>query len=306
MSPKPIRTLLAAADLRQPQDPVLATAALLAGRLGARLHVLHVLGSGHGWVDGASRPELVRRVSEARAAIGAAVGRAGADPGSVEVHVAVGRAHREILGLAGRLAVELVVVGANRGGAVGAHFLGSTAERVVHGSPVPCMVVRTGLALPIGSVAVPTDAFAPSEGAVLEALRWSVLLGTPGSAPPVRVVYAGWHLDVADDPSVEERLVLPALRAVAERCPPVDPGEGPSPAVTVEVVWGDDPPGELARWAAREGVGLMVLASRGEGGLRRLLAGSVAQSIARSAPCPVLLLPSVVWRDGAPASDGRA
>ena len=41
-----------------------------------------------------------------------------------------------------------------------------------------------------------------------------------------------------------------------------------------------------------EGIGLVVMASRGRGGLERLLLGSVAEAVLRQAPCPVLIAPA--------------
>jgi nucleotide-binding universal stress UspA family protein len=292
MTPTPIRTILVATDLDGDHDEGVATAGLLAERLGARLHLVHVIGSGSGWLEGGPRPELVRRVGAARTRMEAIAAADLPEGVPVELHIGAGRAYREILDHAGRLRPELIVVGTGRSGAVGAHFLGSTAERVLVGAGVPCLVVRERLRIRVGSIGVPIDAFDPSDGAAQEALRWALRLGEPDAAAPVRLVYAGWELDRADDPSIEERLVLPALRAVAERSAGVELGAGPAPVLGIEVVWGGDPATDVVRWADREGVGLLVVGSRAETGIRRLLGGSVAQSIARRAPCPVLLVPA--------------
>jgi nucleotide-binding universal stress UspA family protein len=50
-----------------------------------------------------------------------------------------------------------------------------------------------------------------------------------------------------------------------------------------------DPAAEICRIAADEGAKLIVLGTHGRGGLLRLLMGSVAESILRRAPCPVLV-----------------
>ena len=50
-----------------------------------------------------------------------------------------------------------------------------------------------------------------------------------------------------------------------------------------------DPAGEICRIAAEEGAELIVLGTHGRTGILRLLMGSVAESILRHAPCPVLV-----------------
>jgi nucleotide-binding universal stress UspA family protein len=45
---------------------------------------------------------------------------------------------------------------------------------------------------------------------------------------------------------------------------------------------------EICRYARRHGVGLLVLGTHGRSGLRRVLLGSVAERVVRTAPCPVL------------------
>jgi len=55
------------------------------------------------------------------------------------------------------------------------------------------------------------------------------------------------------------------------------------------VTTGDAAP-EILRIAAQEHVDLIVIASHGEKGWRRLVFGSVAEKVVRHAPCPVLTI----------------
>lgn len=303
---RPVRLVLAAVHPGPGADRVIRSAALAAARCGAALHVVHAL-EGDRWMEGSPESLLVARVSHARHRLREELDAALGDGAAVSIHVEEGRAHRVILRLARELGADLLVVGANRSRVLEAHFLGTSAERVLHGSAVPVLVVREELRLPLGSVAVPTDARDPSVGAVQAAMAWSARLAEGDAAAPVRLVYAGWELDAHDDPTLEERVVRPALAAAAERAAEGvrTAGSAAPPPVTVEVEWGADPAGVICRWAKREGPGLLVMASHGSGGLRRLLAGSVAQSIARQAPAPVLLLPPDRWDRGEP-EDGAA
>lgn len=49
---------------------------------------------------------------------------------------------------------------------------------------------------------------------------------------------------------------------------------------------------EIARLAKEQGYDLIVMGTHGRGGLKRLVLGSVAESVVRQAPCPVLLFRS--------------
>ena len=88
-----------------------------------------------------------------------------------------------------------------------------------------------------------------------------------------RTSRSGPATDVEDHLEREARAWLDPL---AERL-------GGAPVVIV----GDDAPGALRDWAAREGADLIV-ACPNRRGLRRIL-GSFASDIVRDAPCPVLL-----------------
>ena len=48
--------------------------------------------------------------------------------------------------------------------------------------------------------------------------------------------------------------------------------------------------GEIVGFAEKYGVDLIVMASHGRTGLRRLLMGSTAENVMRQAPCPVLIV----------------
>lgn len=50
------------------------------------------------------------------------------------------------------------------------------------------------------------------------------------------------------------------------------------------------PAAEIVRYAEKNGIDLIVIGTQGKRGLERLLLGSVAESIIRSAPCRVLVV----------------
>ena len=73
----------------------------------------------------------------------------------------------------------------------------------------------------------------------------------------------------------------------------------PTVAFTHRLTMGD-PAGEIVRIAAEEGVEMIVLGTHGRSGLTRMLMGSVAETVVRRAPCPVL-----VYRAAAETLVGR-
>ncbi len=59
---------------------------------------------------------------------------------------------------------------------------------------------------------------------------------------------------------------------------------------TRDLVTTGEPAPEILRIAAEEHVDLIVIASHGLTGWRRLVFGSVAEKVVRQAPCPVLTI----------------
>lgn len=136
------RTVLALLDLREGSDLVAETAAELAGHLGARLVVQHVITAAY---QGA-----IRNVSTASAAEEAAskvtasareealrlVPRKARDELEIRVIVSRGRAITQILVVAEQEAADLIVMGQSHlpGGKAGRALLGSVASKVVRGA----------------------------------------------------------------------------------------------------------------------------------------------------------------------------
>lgn len=64
-------------------------------------------------------------------------------------------------------------------------------------------------------------------------------------------------------------------------------------SVPVEVaVRAGDPAAEIVRYAREHDAGLIVVGSHGRTGPSRALLGSVAERVARTAPCPVVVVPA--------------
>jgi len=62
-----------------------------------------------------------------------------------------------------------------------------------------------------------------------------------------------------------------------------------------ELLWGDDPAMEIARYVAAERTDLLVPGTHGYGAIGRALIGSVTSRVVRAASCPMLLVPPAMW-----------
>jgi universal stress protein A len=98
---------------------------------------------------------------------------------------------------------------------------------------------------------------------------------------------------LATTPSFGMGLDLPAFvnesRAAAEKSlvGVIDPNWSAGRTVIQAVIEGS-PTTEIVRYARQENIDLIVLATHGRTGLAHVLMGSVAESVVRTAPCPVL------------------
>ena len=112
------------------------------------------------------------------------------------------------------------------------------------------------------------------------------------AAVPVTVVIA-WHVEVVDGVVVTEpgspewQAVDQRYREMAERTIAEDRAAHPDIDVTVEVLHGRAAD-SLVKIA--EGADLLLVGSRGRGGFRGLLLGSVTQRVLALATCPVAVL----------------
>lgn len=104
------------------------------------------------------------------------------------------------------------------------------------------------------------------------------------------------HVHAPPVPAATELFVAPpdlgeAAAAEAARMIEVDRREAEAlvgRSVTAGVLLGD-PAAELVRFALEDGADLLVLGTHGRRGVSRLVLGSVAERVAREAPCPVLI-----------------
>lgn len=215
----------------------------------------------------------------------------------------------QILRVAARRRVGVIAMTTHGRGAVGRVLFGSVADRVVRHAPIPALLVRPSTddhATPrrIQRVVVPLDGSELAGAALPLATELAERL-----AAPITLLQAV-DADVVDAPVGD--LGLPDLgeeiaRAVLDRAqadlePVAERLRAQGRAASVQAL--DGSPLFVLAEALRPD-DLLILTSHGRGGALRWLLGSVAEKLVRTAPCPVLLVPSPRRRRRPVAEDPR-
>ncbi|HEU0078637.1 MAG TPA: universal stress protein, partial [Longimicrobiaceae bacterium] len=217
--------------------------------------------------------------------------------------VQVDAPHRAVARRARQIGAGLVVLGPHRLRMVADRLLGTTADRVIRGADCPVLVVRGEPRLPLRRIMVPIDPRDPATGALDVALDMAKALGAHArdgelAGVELRVVHLAGPVAGVEGWGPERAVVGPETsRAVEEAL--ARAGGCAEVEVREEVVWGGPPAREIVRLAEEDGTELLVLGTHGRGALGRALAGSVGSEVARTAPCPVLLVPPRMWVRGA-------
>lgn len=182
---------------------------------------------------------------------------------------------------------DLLVVGARGASGIRGLLVGSVSQQVIHHAHVPVAVVRhTRWPIPPRRVVVGVDGSDTS----LRALEWGVMEARCRGAA-LEVVTA-WSVPYASSPfapvvvEVSSDLERDARERLAEAVAEVDCSVLHQPVIQT-VVHG--PPGPVLVDAAA-GAELLVVGSRGLGGFKELLLGSVGQHVAHHSPCPAIII----------------
>jgi len=182
----------------------------------------------------------------------------------------------------------MVVIGDRGLGGFSGLLIGSVAVQLAAHSECPVLVVR-GHAHPSGPVVLGVDGSPEASAAVAHAfdeawLRGTALVAVHAWVDPV-VRAPGDILPVVFDADQvrdeEARLLAEAIAGCRNQYPDV--------AVREELVHGPTRAALIDHSAAAQ---LVVVGTRGRGGMRGLLLGSVSQAVLHHAACPVLVVPS--------------
>ncbi|GAA3011298.1 universal stress protein [Streptosporangium longisporum] len=271
----------------------LALALLLARQAGAGLTVAHVhvpawTTPGPGKVDAEWRAYVARQaahtLSQARELL--------SDVRDVEIDL-VSHGHRGsgrgLAELAGRIGADVVTVGPAPRGPRGRISLGSTADQLLHGSPVPVALAPHGYA-----TAAPDRlarlAVAYRRGpACAETVRQAATAAA-GMGLPLRLItlVTGGGRRTGIGREMLDRL-REQVAADLEAAALAQGGPGDATGVEVEVLEGGDVAAALRSSGWHEDAVLICASSR-TGPLRRVFLGDMSLKIIRASPSPVIML----------------
>jgi nucleotide-binding universal stress UspA family protein len=283
-------TILHPTDFTAHADHAFALAFSLSRASGSRLLVLHV----------APIPKLYTKRCH-REEMEAALRRRHAPDPAVETgwHLVAGEAVPEILWLAQEIRCALIVMGTQGQTGLARLLMGSVAEQVVRNATCPVVTVKAHPREPPPAAEGPSEEAGPIPAAVPihTILHPTDLSDRCAEAFRVACSLAKDHAARVIVVHVPEPIATPFGMAPS---PPLPEGHRggmeewlrrshQSPlGVRVEfrVEEGDVAPGIVSA-ARATACDLIVMGTHGRTGLRRLLMGSVAENVLRTAPCPV-------------------
>ncbi len=203
----------------------------------------------------------------------------------------------KILEVANSAGADLLVVGSHGHGAVADTLLGGTATQLLEQAHMPILLLRTNLVQqqgrlrcdvrlgdPLKHVLFPTD-FSPASNKAFSVLlelapgcEAVTLLHVHGIRP---CLYKDLEKDLPNEHKDQEEMELNEMadRLIAIGCPQV------SSSVSVGCV-----KKTIMEEAARQGVSLLIMASRGWGLFKELRLGSISRAVVNHASVPVLLI----------------
>jgi nucleotide-binding universal stress UspA family protein len=180
---------------------------------------------------------------------------------------------------------DLLVLGPSRPGLAHGLVSGSVTQRCLRRTPCPVAVVHDGAVPPPERVVVGVDGSGSSQAALL----WGLAEGRARDVP-VHLVHA-WEVPILAAPVPLDPLDpvhRDAARAELDRV--VDALPPPAAAVDVVPELIEGPPSDVLLERSEQG-DLVVVGTRGIGGVVALLLGSTALRLSQLAPSPVVLVP---------------
>lgn len=282
-------------------------AAALSEKTGSELHVVYVEPLPHPYALSEATiyyPEMrdeVRQTAhqEAREKLSSEVEKIGATCGVAGSHARIGHPDAEISHLAEEIGAGLIVLGSRGLGPFRRLLIGSVSSSVVRHAHGPVLVVRDGGdALP-ERILLAVDGSEESRLAVQAAAELSEKTGAEVHIahvlPSPERMY-GPHFYSADvKGSLLERVERDAREFLDRQAGKISSAGGKVGGTRLA---SGNAPAEIVKLAEELHADLTILGSRGLGGVRRALMGSVSDSVVRHAHSPVLVVREDQGRDG--------
>lgn len=302
-----IKKILVPVDFSESSEPALARAASIAAQCGAALSILHVWDALDFLPSAERSPEVARNMmtlteySEQRARAELEAFVAGARARGITVAASDARAgvpSRTIVEVAKDESFDLVVMGTHGRTGLAHALLGSVAERVVRHAFIPVLTVRADApepASPIRRILAPVDYSDSSRLALEYAADLATALGAVIDAVHVwdRPPYVSREV-VVNLPQGGHRPLGELIHENAEREMQdfLSTLDRPVPADKLQSrLLSGEPASTLLSELEKGGHQLVVLGTRGQGGIKHLLLGSFAEKLVRLSKVPVLTVP---------------
>ncbi len=204
-----------------------------------------------------------------------------------ESHLRMGNAAQEIVDLAEELKVGLIAIGSRGRSPIKRALMGSVSDSVVRHAHCPVLVARWRPLIFPARILVATDG---SEEATLAAKTAAELAQRAYSELHlVSVTTAYFSYYAVHGPGLVENLRRRAQDVLDDQVKKIERSGGEVARKYVRVSR-RHPSDEIVRVAEQIGADVVVMGSRGLGGIRRALMGSVSDSVVRHAHCPVLVV----------------
>lgn len=283
-----MKRILVASDLSERSHRALRRAVSLAKQYGSHLTVFHVVDEDRpqSLIDAECRGAEVALRSDLDRA------RAGQLASEPTVSVAVGDPFKVIADEASRCQADLIVMGAHRKRLLGDVFTGTTIERVMRLGDRPVLMVNREDDAPYSKVLAAVD-MSESSAHALQTARDLGLLEPERDAAvhgylPLgegMMYYAG-----IERSRVDEHVVVSASQARKAIVKFLD-GIGFAKLSNPLLVEKGAPFEAIQHGVRQLQPELLVIGTRGHGGLKRILLGSVADQILRQVECDILAVP---------------
>ncbi len=209
---------------------------------------------------------------------------------TLKTEVRIGKASAKIIEAAQASSADLIVIGTHGYTGIKHFLLGSTAERVVRDSHCSVLVVHESDKAPRNlsrpsarKILAPVDFSPHSKLATQYALGWGENLGANVDLLNiVPIHYAAGEYDLVDYQLLAAEQLNSGEKQLAEWAQALGCGKAP--------VRHGRPSTEIVEFAHEHDFDLIVIATRGQTGLKHLLLGSTTEEVVRHARCPVLVL----------------
>jgi len=293
---KSLKTIVIGTSLTEASDSVVRTGVAVAQATGASLWLIHAylpiamapgVGLDAEWIE--EQRKTLRELITGQALRTGMTALAGYSPDRVQL--GIGSAHREIVDLAQRVHADLLIVGAAESHGI----LGSTADRVIRKAPCPVLALRSGATFPPARVEIPVDLSPISADALRQGLD---ILGQVGGPPPEReALFVLNPFEVGGSihftPEQIQRFAGEELSRFVAASSPAD---GRPLSTQVRNGYARE---EILAALQEKKADLAVLGTHGRGGFERLMIGSVATGVLRSASCNLLIVPPAasLWHE---------